>query len=211
MDKTSIVGVMRIAWSTVGSIAERVVKRLSPEDRLMGLRRIGIDELSYRRHHEYVTIVTDHDTSKIVWARRGKNAATLDAFFAELGAERCAQLQTVTLDMSQAYIRSVEANAPQASIVFDRFHVQRLAHDALDEVRRAVVAKQTDIESRRALKKTRFVLQKNPENLSSAERRKIAQVQATNRPLRPGRPSFSPTHWLGEPNLTLGIPSRGSH
>jgi transposase len=183
MDKSSIVGLMRIAWSTVGSIAERVVKRLSHEDRLVGLRTIGIDELSYRRHHEYVTIVTDHDTGKIVWARRGKNAATLDAFFAELGPERSAQLQTVTLDMSQAYIRSVEANAPQASIVFDRFHVQKLAHDALDEVRRALVAKQTDTERRHAIKKTRFVLQKNPENLSSAERRKVAQVQATNRPL----------------------------
>jgi transposase len=67
--------------------------------------------------------------------------------------------------------------------VFDRFHVQRLAHDALDQVRRALIAKHTNVEERRALKKTRFVLQKNPENLSSVERRKLAQVQATNRPL----------------------------
>jgi transposase len=183
MDKTAIVGLMRIAWYTVGSIAERVVRRLSPQDRLAGLRVIGIDELSYRRHHKYVTIVTDHETGKVVWAREGKNAQTLDAFFAELGAERCAELRTVTLDMSQAYIQSVKAHAPQASIVFDRFHVQRLAHDALDQVRRAIVAKHSDAVERRALKRTRFVLQKNPENLSSAERRKLSLVQATNRPL----------------------------
>lgn len=183
MDKTAIVGLMGIAWYTVGSIAERVVERLSPSDRLTGLRVIGIDELSYRKHHKYVTIITDHDTGKIVWAREGKNAATLDAFFAELGTERCAQLATITLDMSQAYIASVKAHAPQAQVVFDRFHVQRLAHDALDEVRRALVAKNTDPEQRRVLKKTRFALQKNPENLSSVERRKLAEIQTTNKPL----------------------------
>jgi transposase len=182
-DKTAIAGLMRIAWGTVGSITERVVQRLLPQDRLEGLRVIGIDELSYRRHHKYVTIVTNHETGKVVWAREGKNAQTLDAFFAELGAERCAELRTVTLDMSQAYIQSVKTNAPQASIVFDRFHVQRLAHDALDQVRRAVVAQQTTPQERGALKRTRFVLQKNPENLSSIERRKVALVQHTNRPL----------------------------
>jgi transposase len=183
MDKTAVVGLMGIAWYTVGSIAARVVQRLSPCDRLSGLRVIGIDELSYRKHHKYVTIVTDHETGKVIWAREGKNAETLDAFFADLGAERCAQLSTVTVDMSQAYINSVKAHAPQAQVVFDRFHVQRLAHDALDQVRRELVAKNTDREQRRVLKKTRFVLQKNPENLSSVERRKLAEVQAHNRPL----------------------------
>jgi transposase len=77
----------------------------------------------------------------------------------------------------------VEAHAPQASLVFDRFHVQRLVHDALDEVRRAIVREQAGTDQARAIKKTRFVLQKNPENLSSAERRKLAVLQATNRPL----------------------------
>ncbi len=183
MDKSAVVELMGIAWRTVGSIVERVVKRLSPEDRLSGLRTIGIDELSYRRHHKYVTIVTDHDSGKVVWAHEGKNAETLDKFFTELGPERCGQLRAVTIDMSQPYIKSVKAHAPYAVLVFDRFHVQRLAHDALDKVRRAMVAEHQDREQRRALKNTRFVLQKNPENLSSLERRKLATVQATNRPL----------------------------
>jgi transposase len=127
--------------------------------------------------------VTDHDSGKIVWAHEGKSAATLDLFFTELGSERCAQLSAVTLDMSQAYIKSVQAHAPQAALVFDRFHVQRLAHDALDQVRRQLVAEQAGTEQARTIKKSRFVLQKNPENLSSAERTKLAEVQALNRPL----------------------------
>jgi transposase len=182
-DKTTVVAMMRIAWSTVGSIVSRVVARKSPADRLDGLRAIGVDELSYRRHHKYITIITDHESGKVVWAREGKSAATLDAFFADLGKERCQKLLAVTLDMSQAYIQSVQAHAPQAALVFDRFHVQRLAHDALDQVRRSLVAKQRGTEQGRAIKKTRFVLQKNPENLSPCERHRLARVQATNRPL----------------------------
>jgi transposase len=182
-DKTTVVAMMRIAWSTVGSIVSRVVLRMSPADRLDGLRAIGVDELSYRRHHKYITIITDHESGKVVWAREGKSAATLDAFFDELGKERCQKLLAVTLDMSQAYIQSVKAHAPHAALVFDRFHVQRLAHDALDQVRRALVAEHAGTEQGRAIKKTRFVLQKNPENLSPSERHKLARVQATNRPL----------------------------
>jgi len=72
---------MRIGWATVGSIIERVVARLRPDDTLDGLRLIGVDELSYRRHHQYVTVVVDHERGAVVWAREGKDAATLRAFF----------------------------------------------------------------------------------------------------------------------------------
>ncbi len=64
-DKTTVTRMMRVSWATVGRIIERVVARLAPADRLDGLKRIGIDELSYRRHHEYLTLVTDHDTNMV--------------------------------------------------------------------------------------------------------------------------------------------------
>jgi len=131
-DKTTISTLMRIAWATVGSIIERVVARHKPGDPLDGLRLIGVDELSYRRHHEYVTVVVDHERGAVVWAHEGKDAATLRAFFEELGNERCAKLEAVTLDLSAAYIKAVTEASPQATMIFDRFHVQRLAHDALD-------------------------------------------------------------------------------
>lgn len=138
-NKTVVAEMLGIAWRTVGSVVERVVARLGPRELLGDLRRIGVDELSYRKHHEYVTIVVDHDTGRIVWAHPGKNADTLKAFFDELGPERCAKLENVSIDMSQAYIEAVKEKAPKARIVFDRFHVQRLVHDALDEVRRQEV------------------------------------------------------------------------
>jgi transposase len=182
-DKTLISTLMRIAWTTVGRIISRVVDRLSPEDRLDGLTDIGVDELSYRRHHEYVTVVVDHNTGKVIWADPGKNAATLNKFFRDLNLDRCAKLKAVTLDMSKAYIQSVKTHATNAQLVFDRFHVQRLAHDALDEVRRAQVRELGHTEEGQAIKKSRFALQKNPWNLSEAEHGKLAEVQTTNRPL----------------------------
>jgi transposase len=84
-DKTSVSTLMRVAWKTVGDIVRRVVKRHGSDRLLDGLTHIGVDELSYRRHHEYVTVVVDHVRGHIVWARKGKNADTLKAFFEQLG------------------------------------------------------------------------------------------------------------------------------
>src|SRR5437773_2622735 len=90
------------AMSSRSTIVASVVERFRPGDALDGLRHIGIDELSYRRHHEYITVVIDHVAKRVVWARPGKDAETLGEFFKELGLERSAQLEAVTVDMSGA-------------------------------------------------------------------------------------------------------------
>jgi transposase len=178
--KTVVSEMMRISWSTVGAIVGRLVDRLLPGDRLDGLTHIGVDELSYRKHHKYVTIVVDHVSGRVVWAREGKNADTLRAFFHELGAERAARIETVTIDMSQAYITAVSECASNAQIIFDRFHVQRLVQDALDEVRRAEVRTIEEPGERGALKHTRFALLKNPWNLTALEHTKLTELPKTN-------------------------------
>jgi transposase len=179
-DRTTVSTQARVAWSTVGDIIQRVVARYGRADALDQLTHIGVDELSYRRHHEYVTVVVDHARGEVVWAKRGKSAETLKAFFDELGIERCAKLEAVTIDMSGAYIKAVTAATPNALLVFDRFHVQRLAHNALDEVRRAEV-RAADPDEKRDLKRTRWPLQKNPWNLTVAEYGKLVELQRTNR------------------------------
>ena len=95
-DKTSVLEVFRISWVTVGKIIERVVGRHRPEDPLDGLTAIGVDELSYRKGHQYVTLVTDHATGRIVWGKKGKNAETFMSFFKALGEERCKAIRVVT-------------------------------------------------------------------------------------------------------------------
>lgn len=130
-----------------------------------------------------MTIVVDHARGKVVWAHRGKNADTLKLFFAELGAARLAKLKAVSIDMSAAYIKAVTEAAPNAEIVFDRFHVQRLAHEALDEVRRAEVREAPTKTDRDALKRTRWATQKNPWNMTGVERAKLATLPHANRRL----------------------------
>lgn len=179
MDKTGVCGLMGIAWQTVGSVAARVFRRRGPRDSLDGLRRIGIDEISYKRGHHYLTVVTDHDRKRVVWVGIGRKAATVDAFFNALGEHRTSQIQLVSIDMAGSYIEAVQRRAPRAAIVFDRFHVQRLAHDALDEVRRSEVRAQVG-GAAKALKHTRWSLLKRPWNLTVGERQRLASVQNAN-------------------------------
>jgi len=135
MAKDPIARLMRVAWDTVGRIIERVVAERLDGRRLGGLQRIGVDEVSYRKHHRYLTLVADHDSGQVVWAAKGRNAQTLQTFFDELG-ERKATLTAVSIDMSGSYEAAIRANAPQAQVCFDPFHVVKLAGDAVDQVRR---------------------------------------------------------------------------
>lgn len=185
MDKTSITELMGIGWETIGRIIERVVARRGPDDLLDGLTHVSIDELSYRRRHKYVTVVSDLKRSRVVWVAPGKNADTVRAFFDALGAERAERLELVAIDMSGAYIEAVREKAPKARLVFDRFHVQRLAHDALDRVRREQVRElqEHDPEAAKALKHTRFALQKNPWNLTQPESERLSVLQRRNQPI----------------------------
>lgn len=184
--KSVVASLMRIAWETVGSVIGRIVDRLRPGDMLDDLDEIGIDELSYRKHHEYVTIVVDHRRGRVVWARPGKSAETVGHFFEALGAERAGRLKRVSIDMSAAYQKAVRLGAPNAEVVFDRFHVQRLVHDALDQLRRDEVRQVVDPQAASTLKRTRWALQKRPWNLTDIEHRKLADVQRTNRRLYRG-------------------------
>jgi transposase len=119
MAKDPIARLMRIAWDTVGRIVDRVVAERLDGGRLHGLARIGVDEVSYRRRHRYLTVVADHDSGRIVWVRKGRNSATLQAFFDELG-DRRQSIRAVSIDMSGDYQRAIRQAAPQAEIAFDR-------------------------------------------------------------------------------------------
>ncbi len=176
---------LRTTWRSVARIVQSVVQqRLGTLDaRLEGLRHIGIDELSYRKHHEYITTVVDHERGTVVWTGKGKSAETLGAFFKALGPKRAAKLESVTIDMSGAYIKAVKEHVPQACMIFDRFHVQRLVQDALDETRRDEVRSAEDRDQRSRLKGTRVPTQKSPWNLTDADQMTLDELRHANEPL----------------------------
>lgn len=182
-DKTAVTKLMGISWTTVGAIVERIVSsRLDPK-RFDGLRRIGIDEFSYRKRHRYLTVVVDHDQRRVVWAAPGRSSKTLRAFFEELGPKRSKRIKHATIDMAGGYIKALREMAPQCQIVFDRFHVQKLASKALDDVRREQLRELRGSPEGQALFRSRFALLKNPWNLRLSESRKLSELQRTNAPL----------------------------
>lgn len=136
MAKTPIARLLRIAWDTVGRIVQRVVAEHLDHTRLDDLVAIGCDEISYRKGQRYLTCVADHARGAIIWARPGRNAATLQAFFDELG-ERKHSIRAVSIDMSAGYENAIHAALPDAEVCFDPFHVVKLANEAINDVRRA--------------------------------------------------------------------------
>ncbi len=189
--KSAVTELMRIAWRTVGAIITRVWADVETlHDRFAGLRRIGIDEISYKRGHRYLTVVVDHDAGRLVWAAPGRDKATLEGFFDALGEDRCAQITHVSADGAHWISTVVADRCVNAVRCADPFHVVRWATDALDEVRRqawnqargAVTQRRAGRASghAKALKHARYALWKNPENLTSRQHAKLAWVAKTD-------------------------------
>ena len=181
-DRTSVSRLLGISWATVGNIVERVVARRLDGARFAKLRRIGVDEFSYRKRHRYLTVVVDHDARRVVWAGKGRSSETLGAFFAQLGPGGCARIELVTADLASSWQKALATWVPHARVVFDRFHVERLASDAVDEVRRSE-QRRLDPEDAKALKGTRYALLKHPARLKPEETRRLETLRRENRAL----------------------------
>ena len=186
--RKAVCELMRVAWRTVTAIVERVVadahRRADP---LEGLRRIGIDEVAYKKGHRYLTVVVDHASGRLVWAEPGRDKATLNSFFDALGKSRCAKLVEVTADGADWIASVVASRCLNARVSMDAFHVVQWATEALDEVRRDVWN-----QARRAggdkvlagrLKGCRYALWKDPDRLTGRQRGKLHWVAHENRQL----------------------------
>jgi len=186
--KSAVCELMRVSWLTVGRIIERVVAEQSRRrgDPLAGLRRIGIDELSYRKGQRYITVVVCHDSGRLVWAADGRDRKTVERFFDALGSERSHQLELVSSDLGEWITRVVGERCPAATLCLDPFHVVALASDALDEVRREVwneARRAGDASGARWLKGARWALWKRPERLTERQRAKLQTIEHVNRRL----------------------------
>ena len=201
--KSAVVELMRVAWRTVGSIIARVFADADATgDRFAGLRRIGIDEISYKKGHKYLMVVVDHDTRRLVWAAPGRDKKTVAAFFDLLGEDRCRLITHVSADGADFIDQIVAARCPNAVRAADPFHIVKWATDALDEVRREAwndARQQARSEpgrgrgrprkdapprpaSERAagLRGARYSLWKNPENLTENQQVKLAWIIRTD-------------------------------
>jgi transposase len=190
--KTAVTAVMRVAWRTVGAVVARVwADTAGRVDLLAGLRRIGVDEISYRKGHKYLLVVVDHDTGRLVWAGKGADQASLIRFFTRLGPTRCARITHVSSDSARWMDDIVAFYCPQAIRCADPYHVVTWVTDALDVQRRvawnaARGAARGHSRNRspsgvtKTLKDARWALWKNPDNLTERQREQLAWIAKTN-------------------------------
>jgi transposase len=185
--KSTVSELLRIAWKSVGAIIERVVADgRAAHDPFDGLTRIGIDEISYKKGHRYLTIVVDHGSGRLVWAAVGRDKKTLHGFFDLLGEQRCEQVTVVSADAAEWIADVVNERCVNATLCIDAFHVVAWASDALDEVRREVwnEARRHGMTGlARELKGARFALWHNPEDLTRRQQAKRSWIAKTNSPL----------------------------
>lgn len=173
--------------AAVTGIMKRATGRGLARRRLWHLAHLAVDEVSYKRRHHYLTIVSDRMTGLVVYVGYGRQKEALAAFYRSLGAERLAAIQSVTMDMWQAYIAATEEWVPDAQkkICFDHFHVSKKILNAL-----RLVLRDEDRELREAGDKslvgTRYQWMMNPQNMSRAQRRKFFEL-ARRRDLRAAR------------------------
>lgn len=185
--RSAVGELLRVAWRTVGRVCTRVAaEQASHVDRFAGLRRIGVDEIAYKKGHRYLTVVVDHDTGWLVWAAPGRDEQTLERFFDTLGDDRARKLTHLSADAA-AWIANVAARrCPQAVLCLDPFHVVKWATDALDVVRRETwnaARKGGETAVAKELKGARFALWKNPADLTRRQRAKLARIAEINRSL----------------------------
>ena len=186
-DLSAVAELMRISWRSVGRIIRRVAGRMQEgRDPLAGLRQIGIDEISYGRGQRYLTVVIDHQTNRLVWARRGRDEETLDRFFFELGYRRSAELTHVTTDAAAWILKVLRVRCPQAVVGLDPFHVVSWANEALDQVRnqlRKAARAESGSGARLDVRGVRWALTKSPEDLTPKQSQQVAWIEEVNQPL----------------------------
>ena len=164
MDKTASGRLARIDCDTVGRIRQRVVDDGLEPARLDGLVETGVHEVSWKRPHNYLTLVTDHRRGEIVWGSDGKDSAALHRFFAELGTQRASQLEAISMDMGWAYVKSARTSVPPDRVCIDPFHAVAKVSEALDKVGRADpnAPRTLDPEAAKRFKGARWAPLKNP-------------------------------------------------
>ena len=171
---------MGLTWDQVSGIEERAVARGLARRERVAPKRIGVDETSFQKRHEYVTIVTDLDGSRVLHVADGRGKVSLNAFFEQMDEERLASIDVVAMDMHMPFIVAAAEHVPDLSrkLCFDRFHVAQLFSKAVDEIRRSE-SKRLAKEGDDTLKGTRYTWLKSKKGLSRKIRKQLAALLET--------------------------------
>jgi len=171
-------------WHTIKAIDHARLRREVVEPDRRRLRRLMMDEFALHRGHRYATVVACADTQQALWISEGRSREAIRPFFEWLG-EACDQIEAVAMDMNTAFDREVQKHCPQAKVVYDLFHViAKYGREVVDRVRvDQANALRDDKPARKVVKRSRWLLLRNPDNLKPNQVGQLETLLAANAPL----------------------------
>jgi len=169
----------KISDNKLWELMHRYVEKAKSHIDFSAMQRIGIDETSARKGHDYITLFVDMDKKSVVHIEEGRGAETIKGFAAELEAKgaKAEQIKEVSSDLSPAFISGIAKYLPAASLTFDRFHVMKIINEAVDKTRKWE-------KSEPALKNMRYILLKNRSNLNLKDMKKLADLELNSMHLK---------------------------
>jgi transposase len=183
MTNKAVGDVERLHHSTVKDLDKIYMHKQVIRAGLPAPRAIGVDEIAIRKGHDYRIVVSDLDRGRPIWVGgKGRTEADFDLFFAALGEKKTARIQLAAMDMWKPFRNSLKKNAPQARVIFDKFHIMRHLGDALDEVRRSEYRRLAG-KDKSFIKGQRYTLLSHRENLSRDGRASLRKLLKANKRL----------------------------
>jgi transposase len=170
-----------VGWDLVKNIHKERLQFLYRKIPLSEVTTIGIDEFSFKQGYNFMTVVTELDTGRILHAVEGKGKDDIQPFLETL-ARKAKGLKAVAMDMSSAYFSAVRESLPHVDIVFDRFHIMALMNQAIDELRRDH-QRELDVLGQQTLKGSRFLLLQNYDSLAPERKGRLDALLQVNAPL----------------------------
>ena len=172
---------LRLSWNAVDGIMQRAVKRGLSRREALSPRQISVDETSYRKGHDYVTVVTDQEQAAVLHVAENRETGSLTEFYDLLSDEQKEGIESVCMDMWPAYIRATREAIPDADskIAFDRFHVAQYLGKAVDQVRRQEhrqLIKQGD----ERMKGSKYQWLRNRGNMSWHQQRSFSELRQSS-------------------------------
>ncbi len=184
MTLQDVANYLGLSWRAVKEIQKEHLSRRYRNPDIKKLKNIGIDEICIGKGHRYMTVVVDLDSGRVVYMNEGKGGDSLQAFWKRLKRANVL-IDAVAIDMGPAYHASVLEHQPQATIVFDHFHVIKLFNEKLTAFRRDLYNSLPEDSQKETLKGVRWLLLKNPENLreDKDEHKRLEEALEMNSPL----------------------------
>jgi transposase len=174
---------MQLDWDTVKDLDQIYMREQLKRAGRPDPRAIGVDEISIKKGHKYRIVVSDLDRKRAIWfGGTGRTEADMDLFYAFLGKENSDNIKIAVMDMGKPFRHSTQHHAPQAAIVFDKFHLLRHLGEALDDIRRAEY-KRVVGDQRKFIKGQRYVLLSRRENLTDDGKKNLRVLLKANKRL----------------------------